>query len=111
VRSGIPRERGEGGNNDRRAEQLESRRLITEEEDTANKCDHRDECAELRGGGGWDALGGFEEEDKRRGATEDASGNCYGPDRELRWDPWITAENSNANGKDHGRGECCNQEL
>jgi hypothetical protein len=102
VRSGIPRQCGEGGNNDRRAEQLESGRLITEEEDATNECDHRDECAELRGGGGWNALGGLKEKDERRGATEDARGNRYGPNRELGWDARVAAENSNANDKDHG---------
>ena len=111
VRSGVPRECGEGGNNDRGAEQLESGRLIAEEEDATNKGDHRDECAELRGGGGWDAFGCFKKENERRGATEDASGNRHGPDGELGWDPWITAEKSNANDKDRSRGERCNEEL
>jgi hypothetical protein len=47
VRSGIPRECGEGGDHNRGAEQLESGWLIAEEEDATNKGDHRDQRAEL----------------------------------------------------------------
>jgi hypothetical protein len=107
----VPCKRGEGCDDDRGAEQLEARRLITKEEHATNERNHWNECAELRGGSSWDALGRFKKEDEWCGGAEDASGGGNRPDGELGWDPWITTQDHHSDEEDSSRGEAGHEEL